>query len=803
MIQNYFKIAWRNLWRNKAFSAINVLGLAVGFACCLLITAFLWDELSYDTFPAKARDIYRVELNLNDKDYYSDVDVAVGQGIKNSFPEVLATTRLSKWSNVFLNNEDKKFKEFSLAMADANFFEMFSMPFAYGDAATALKEPNCIVLSKANAIKYFGTTDALGKTLQVNGAEGKPYRVTGILDELPGKLHFDFGIFISMPEHQRQTWSNVGSYTYLQLQPGADAKKLEAKFPQLVAKYVVPEVQKDMGVSLAEAQKSVNTVKFYLKPLSAIHLYSDNKDELQPNGSVKYLYIFGALAVFILLLACVNFNNLSTAGSIKRSKEVGIRKVMGSGQGSLVRQFLTESVLLSLLAFLLALVITYFSLPYFNQLAGKQISFAFFANYRLLLLSLLVVVAAGLLAGSYPAFFLSSFNIIRVLKSSTPTQPHSAQSLRSSLIVFQFTISIVLIICTIVVYNQLYYMQHKALGFDKSQAIIINDTHLLNNGEDAFKHQLLQDNRVADVTISRDVPVDLAGTDGTQAYVKKQTAHQSNADIHINKYHVDYDYLRTLGIAVVKGRDFSTSFSTDSTAILINETAVKDFGLQGTDPIGRTVVFSGQHEYHIIGVVKDFHYTSIKQKIAPLLIMLGHNYGAMIVKVKATDMKDFIADTKKKWLAYNANGPFSYSFLNDRFASVYASEERTGKIFSLFAGISIVIAALGLFGLSAYTTRQRTKEIGVRKVLGATVEQVVLLLSKEFLYLVLIAFMIAIPVTWFAMNQWLKDFAYRVPIGWAAFLLAGVAALVIAFTTVSFQAVKAAIMNPVKSLTEL
>ena len=801
MIKNYFKIAWRNIVRNKAFSAINIFGLAVGFTCCLLISAFLYDELSFDKYPSHSKDIYRVELNVENRDFYSTVDVAVGEGINNAFPEVLASTRLMKWTSIFVKNDDKQFKEPILAFADSNFLGMFEIPLLQGDVNSALKAPNSIVLSKSAAIKYFGTENAIGKFLQVNNNGNVPYKVTGILAEIPGNLHFNFNIFLSMPDNAKgRTWSNVGTYTYLQLSPNADAKKLEAKLPQLVAEHVVPEVQRDMGVSLAEAQKSVNTFKFYLKPISTIHLYSDNKDEVGVNGSIKYVYTFAALAVFILLLACVNFTNLSTAGFVKRSKEVGIRKVMGSNKSPLIMQFLTESVMLAFLAFLFALSLVYILLPFFNQLSGKHISYLFFAGYQPLLISLATVFIAGVLAGIYPAFFLSSFNIISVLKSSSPTQPHSSRNLRGGLIVFQFAVSIALIICTIVVHNQLKYMQNKELGFDKTQTLIINDTQLLRNSEEAFKQQLLQDNKVVSATKSRDVPVISGGLDGTQAHLKEKIAKENNAEIHVTRYHVDYDYIKTLGMKIVKGRDFSTDFSTDSTAVVLNETAVKDFGLQNTDPIGKTIVTSGQHQFTIIGVVKDFHYASIKQKIAPLVMLLDKNSGGIMVKVKTVEIESFLANTKNQWKSYNADGPFSYSFLDEKFGSVYASEERTGQIFTLFASISIVIAALGLFGLSAYTTKQRTKEIGVRKVLGASIQQVVFLLSKEFLIMVGIALLIATPITWFAMHNWLQEFAYRIDISWTTFILAGVIALVIAFITVSFESIKAALMNPVKSL---
>ncbi|MGG9964119.1 ABC transporter permease [Ferruginibacter sp. SUN106] len=799
MIKNYFKIAVRNLLKNKVFASINIFGLAVGFTCCLLISGFLYSELSYDKFPKDAKDIYRVEINLENKDFYSGVDVAVGRGIKNAYPEVLDFARLIQRKDIFVKYENNQFKEEGIAFVDSNFLQLFSMPFVKGDVATALNQPNCVVISQQVAKKYFGTADPMGKLLVFNSNAANPFKVTGVIGELPGNLHFNFDFYISFKDNpNNQTWSNVGDYTYIKLKPGTDPKKLEAKFPELVAKYVVPEVQRDMGVSLAEAQKSVNTFVFYLKPIEKIHLYSANKDELSVNGSIKYVYIFAALALFIILLAAVNFTNLSTAASIKRSKEVGIRKVMGSDKKQLVLQFLSESLLLTFVAYVIALGFVYLSLPFFNTLAGKELVFSAFLNYKVILVSLAFVAIVGILAGTYPAFFLSSFNIISILKGKKNATPQSSRHLRSGLVVFQFAVSIALIISTIVVYRQLHFMQNKALGFDKTQALIINDGYLLGKNQQAFKEQIVKDSRVVSATLTRDVPVGSQGMDGTQAYAKDNADNETRSEIHINKYHVDYDYIKTLGMQMVSGRYFAPDYA-DSASVVLNEAAVKEFGFKG-DPLGKSIITSGQHELTIIGVVKDFHYTSVKDKIAPLVMVLGNNKGGLIVKIKTAGVEGLLSTLKNDWNSFSPNGPFSYNFIDDRFAAVYKSEERTGKIFSVFAIISIIIASLGLLGLSAFSIAQRTKEIGVRKVLGANVSQVVVLLAKDFLYMVLIAFIVAVPLTWFAMYKWLQEFAYRINIGWAVFVMAGGIAIAIALITVSFQAIKAAIANPVKSL---
>jgi len=799
MIKNYFKIALRNLSKNKVFSVINISGFAIGLTCFILITVFVVDELSYDKYPAQAENIYRVNLSVagnGDVAVYPLVDVAVGEGIKNAFPEVKASTRIFSVSD-FVKYDDKQFKEEHLAFADSNFLQLFSIPLVEGNTTNALVQPNSIVVSRSFAKKYFGNGEAVGQSITV-GTRNTIYKVTGVIDKVPANSHFHFDAFLSMSTfpNTNKTWSNLGYYTYLLLNKNTDPKKLEAKFPQLVAKYVVPEIQHDMGVSLAEAQKSVNTFRFSLAPLTDIHLRSNTKFELEPNGDIQYVYIFSILALFILLLACVNFTNLSTARAIKRAREVGIRKVMGSVKKQLIVQFLSESVLFTFFSMLLSYVLIFLLLPYFNQLANKNISFDFFLNYKLILAVLLVSFIAGILAGIYPAFFLSSFNTIRVLKGAS-MQGSQKKPLRSSLIVFQFFVSTALIIATVIIYQQLHYIQNKKLGYDKDKVLFLPDARLLGKDQTAFKQQLLQDNRVVSASISRSIPGGQI-MDGTEIYPKNENS--NGTEIHASISHVDYDYLHTLGIQILKGRNFSKDFPTDSSGIVINEAAVQQLGWTNENAVGKTIVRSGQEEFKVVGVVADFNYASLKQKVAPLMMMLGRNFGGLIIKINTRDVKGFLADLKKQWNSFNPAGPLEYNFLDEKFAALYASEQRTKQIFSAFAILAIIIASLGLFGLSAFVIEQRAREIGIRKVLGASVQQVLLLVSKEFLLLVGIAFIISVPVTWWAMHEWLKDFAYRINIGTGVFVAAGLAAILIAFFTISFQAIKAAITNPVKSL---
>jgi len=800
MLNNYYKVALRNLRRKRVFSLINILGLSIGLAACLLIAANVYDETHYDRYAARAKDIYRVDLGLtgNTTSGYPMVDVAVGPGMTAVYPDIEAYTRMGHVGDQFVSYDDRMFKEQKMVFADSNFFRIFTVPFLEGDPRTSLLPPNSLVVTRDFADKYFGTGPALGKTLQVQNYGA--CKITGVIDRIPDESHFHFDAFLSeSSQHFRQqTWTNVGLYTYLLLRPGADPKKLEARFPDLVAKYCVPEIAHDMGVPLSAAQSAVKTFVFSLTPLTDIHLHSDTKYELEANGSSRYVLIFAALAIFILLLACANFTNLSTAAAAGRGKEVGIRKVMGSLKIQLITQFIVESVLLTALSMVLAFFLVSLLLPWFNQVAGKHIPFSFFLGYPALIAAAALTIIVGVAAGVYPAFFLSSFNTIKVLKSGSAMTGSRRSLLRSSLVVFQFVVSIGLIVATLIVYRQLRYMQDKRLGFDQNQVIAIEDANLLGKNQDAFKQQLLQDRRVVNASISWSVPGSGA-MNGTEIY-PKQDGPKNGREIHTNIYDIDYDYVPTLGLQIVRGRNFSRDFPTDSTGVLINETEARDLGWGNTDPVGKTIIRSGQLEYKVIGVVRDFHYMSVKMKIAPLMMLLGNNYGGVIVKANTTDIGSFLADARQHWKTYNPGAPFSYYFLDDRFATMYLAEQRTGRLFTAFTIIAILIAGLGLFGLAAYMVEQRTREIGIRKVLGASVSSVLLLVSKEFLLLVGVAFIIAVPVTWWAMSEWLHEFAYRTPVSWWIFPLAGAAALLIALFTISFQTTRAATSNPVDSL---
>jgi putative ABC transport system permease protein len=803
MFRNYFLIAGRNIMKNKIFSFINIFGLALGLTCCMLIASFLYDELSFDRYPLLAKQIYRVGLHVTGNGEvveYPGVDIAVGKGIKDAFPEVESFTRINSAATGFVRFGDIEFKEQHLAFVDPNLFRNFSIPLLAGQDNMALSAPNTVVITKAFAKKYFGNEQPIGKIL--NFTSQGLFKVTGLIDKIPDNSHFHFDAFLSLATIEPRlypTWSNVGWYTYLVLNKNADPKKLEARLPELVAVHVVPEIQHDMGVSLAEAQKSINNFIFFLQPLQDIHLHANSKYELESNGDIHYIYIFGALAFFILLLAGINFTNLSTAGSASRSKEVGIRKVMGSLKIQLVSQFLGESILLSCFAALLAFFLVSILLPYFNQLSGKHITLQFFLHFWFILGLLGLVLLVGVLAGIYPAFFLSSVKTIPVLKGIVSEQPAKRGRFRQGLVVFQFAISTSLIIATIIVYQQLNFMQSKKLGYDKEQVLVIQDSRMLGSHEEAFRQQLLKDSSVLRASISWSLPAS-ADMGGTEIFGKGMAQQGNSKEIHTNIYNIDVDYLATLGIRLKSGRNFSPSFPTDSFGILINEAAVRELGWTGQDPLGKTIVRSGRKEYKVLGIVEDFHYASAKQAIAPLIMMLGNNSGSIIVKVRASNIPQFLTDLKNQWADFNTGGPLAFYFLDDHFAALYASEHKTGQIFTNFAIIAILVASLGLFGLSALSAIQRTKEIGIRKVLGASVQQVLYLLSREFMLIILVALLIAVPVTWWLMHRWLEDFAYRIRIPLWIFALAGLISIFVALLTVSFQSIRAAIANPVKSL---
>lgn len=806
MIKNYLKIALRNLRKNKIFSVINVLGLATGLACFLLIALYVMDELSYDRFFPNAHRIYRINSDIKLGTTNLHLPVAsdmMGELLKKDYPQVENYTRIYAFGgDKFIKKGNSYIDEENVAHVDSTFFDIFQLPVIEGDIKHALVEPNTVVIDESAAKKYFGTTDILGKTIEIKTDKNPFYKITAVVKDIPANAHFHFDFFFSM-KNVDYNWGQITShnfFTYIRLTPGTNYKAFEKNFDQYMDKYVLPYAKKFMNInSMDEFKKAGNNLQYSLIPLTDIHLHSDRSFELGTNGNIQYVYIFSAVALFILIIACINFMNLTTAHSANRAKEVGIRKVLGTEKKNLVTQFLFESTLTVFISLIIAIVIVYAVLPLFNNVASKQMTIAsLFTPYTLSFLIVLPFIV-GLLAGSYPAFYLSAFKPIEILKGKLKLGSKGG-GLRSVLVVFQFAVSIILIVGTIVVYKQLHYIQTKNIGFNKDQVLVVNSISSLNNNVAAFKNDVLQLPGVAGGTISGYLPV--SNTYRSDNTFSKESVMDVKNSMDIQNWSIDYDYIKTLGMQIIKGRNFSRDFGSDSNAIIINETVANILGY--ADPIGKFIYESqndgSTRQHTIIGVVKNFNFETLHQDVGPLAFKLGGGFGFGAFKVNTSNIQSLISQIQTKWKALTPGLPFSYNFLNESFDKMYRAEERVGKIAMAFSLLAIFIACLGLFGLATFIAEQRTKEIGIRKVLGASVQGIVQMLSKDFVKLVVIAFVVAAPLAWWAMHLWLQDFAYRINIQWWFFALAGFGALAIALVTISFQAIKAAIANPIKSL---
>lgn len=804
MLRNYFKIAFRNLWKNKGYSAINIFGLAAGLATCLLIILYVWDELSYDKFHEKADRIYRVNSDI--KFGGTDMKLTVssdpmGATLKRDYPQVEQFTRIYASEGSKLIKKGNEFiNEPRIAYVDSTFFDVFSFPLISGNPKTALNDPNTAVISETGAKKYFGSTDVVGKLIETN--EKTAFKITAVMKDMPANSHFIFDILLSMDNvnYQFGNYLSHNFTTYIVLQKGTDPAVINKFFPSILSKYVLPQAQAFMQIkTMDEFEKSGNRLEYRLMPVTKIHLYSDRFPELSPNGDIQNIYIFSAVALFILLIACINFMNLSTARSANRAKEVGIRKVLGTERKTLIWQFLTESTLVSFISLFIALGITLAILPFFNDVASKTLQFSNLFNTRFLPFLILIPLMVGLIAGSYPALYLSSFQPITVLKGKLASGFKKSR-LRSTLVVIQFATTIILIISTIIVYNQLNFIQNRKLGFNKEQVLIVDNTYALGQQADAFKEEIRKLSNVTNATMSSYLPVSNSSrSDNTYS---KEAVMDVNSGLNMQTWQIDEEYLATLGMELLNGRNFSKEFGTDSTSIIINETCA---GLLGyANPIGKDIYISDDGNkvvpLKIIGVVKNFHFESLRQNVGPLCFRLEKSIGNGIFKIKTNDVKSLVAGVESTWKKMAPGLPFSYRFLDDSFNSMYRAEQRMGKLAMGFAILAIIVASMGLFGLATYASEQRVKEIGIRKVLGASVANITQMLSKDFLKLILIAALIAFPIAGWAMYKWLQNFAYRIDIQWWVFLVAAVIALFIALLTISFQAIKAAVANPVKSL---
>jgi putative ABC transport system permease protein len=814
MFKNYLKIAWRNLMRNKVFSFINIFGLSVGLTCCILITLYIVHETSYDKYHKNGDRIYRIGTIFIDQgveEKGGNSSAPLGRMLQQEYPEIQSSARILSLfrddKTLFQSTEEGKLKSFyenQGYLADSNLFQLLTYNFKEGDPRTALMEPNSVVIHEEIAQKLFGKEPALNKVVRVSSSTNgdTTFRVTGVFSNPAGPSHIGAKFFMSFRGGRMDRFANDNPslqnnnmfYTYLLLKEGSDPKKLEEKFPEFI--------QRHLSEQLKETGKQR---KYYLTSLPGIYLSGIKHNTTTASGSKTTLFILGSIALLTLLIACINFMNLSTANSSKRAAEVGVRKVLGAEKNSLLGQFLGESLVMSIIALVFALVFTLLLLPVFQQVAGKALIITSQQQIWLCGLFLVLALVTGLLAGSYPAFYLSSFKPIKVLKGKF-TNSLAAVSLRKGLVVFQFIISIVLIVAAVVIANQMTFLRQKDLGFQKNQQIIIPlRTSTSKSSVQAFKNDVSNNTSIRSIGTSMAYPGIFNPQDWLM-YRQGQTMNNSK-QIYINL--VDNNFLQTLGVKLVAGRLFSADYAADTlTSFVINEEAVKEYGFSSPqDAIGKWLAADWDGEqvrFNIVGVVKDFHFKDLHESIEPFAFRFyndadaGFNY--MIAHASGSNIKQSLSTLEAIWKKLNPNEPFEYSFLDQDFQKNYEAESRQARLIDYFTIVAIIISCLGLFGLATFTAEQRTKEIGIRKVLGASIVSVVTLLSKDFLKLVLIAVVIASPLAWYAMNKWLQNFAYQTSITWQVFALTTITAIVIAFAAISFQAIKAAVSNPVKSL---
>ncbi len=799
MFRNYFNVAVRNILKHKFFSAINILGMTIGVTACLLLILYVSDELSYDRFHTNAERIYQV--GLHGKIAGQDIRTAntcppMAAALVSDIPEVESATRVTPYfGRPAVKYADKILTEEKVFFADSNFFEFFSFVLKEGDVKTALKEPNTVVLTEDIEKKYFGNEPGVGK-LMVIGNDNKTYKVTGIAANPPANSHFGFNMLISAESSdnlKRGIWLNNFMYTYYTLRSTATVDQVNRKFEDLVEKYIGPEIEKFMGTTLKQLKEQKGEFGYFSTKLTDIHLHATAQDGIELGGNMMYIYFFGAIGVFIIVIACINFMNLSTARSAGRAKEVGLRKTLGSLRGQMIGQFLAESTLYSLLAVVLAFVSCYFLLPYFNELSGKMLGMGVLGSPLILAALVILVVAVGLIAGSYPAFYLTSFSPVEVLKGKVRAGMKT-KGIRSSLVVFQFALSIFLIIFTMVVYQQIQFMQEKNLGIDKNNILVLQNTGRLGTNKDAFKNALSQQTGVVKMSYSNNT---FPGVNNTTIF----KAGGSDQDHIMGVYFADQDHQDVIRFEMKEGRYFSKDFPSDTTAIILNEAAVREFGF--TDPIGEEILYKNGgpaiERLKVIGVVKNFNFESFKTEVRPISIRFSKNSNNLLIRYEGNP-REVVASVEKIWKELSPSEPFEYVFLDENFDELFRAEQRMGNIFSIFSGLAIFIASLGLFALAAFTSEQRTKEIGIRKALGASVFGLTLLLSKEFTKLVVIAFVPAALGGWYVSRQWLSGFAYRIDVDPVILIISGLAAIVIAWLTVSYQSIKTASTNPVDSL---
>ena len=793
MFKNYLKIALRNLLKHKTYSFLNVIGLTIGMACCLLIFLFVRNELAFDRFHEHAERIYRVVCARQwDGNVLKGANspVPLGPALEQDFPEIENAVRFWRAFQPIISHQNNHFREGKFYFTDPAVFSMFSFTLLKGDPQTALMAPHTVVITAMQAQKYFGDGDPIGQTLAYRGYPGNgnlEFTVTGVLRDLPGNTHFDFDFLASLQgiETERNNWGSFKPiWTYVLLPENYPPEQLENKLPGFVDRYLRSRWSENVSLNL------------HLENLVDIHLYSSFSGGFKPNSDIVYIYLFSAIGFFILLIACINFMNLSTARSLTRMKEVGMRKVLGARRSQLAKQFMGEAIILCGLALLLAFALAEGLLPVFNSVAAQSLRIDYFSDLLVLPAFFGIALLVSLLSGSYPAIFLSAFRPVTAL--NTRALPGGASvRLRKGLVIFQFVISSILMIGTVVVYGQLDYVRSKNLGFEKEQVVVLP----YSGKEQPLITALLQHPNVVNASVSQRVPVNARNRDRRSILPEG-----SQQPIQVESYIIDSRFLETYGIKLAKGRNFSRVTPTDAGAFLVNETAVQEFAWSTPEAaIGKSIDWGpGQKKGRVIGVVKDFYLASLHTKIAPLVLQMLPEESwwrtFITVRIRPQNISQTLAFLEKTWKNFNQEGAYEYFFIDESYEELHRADERFGQLFGYFATLAIFIACLGLFGLAAFTAEQRTKEVGIRKVLGASVANVTALLSKDFVKLVLLANVIAWPIAWYAMHKWLQDFAYRIELGWWVFALSGGMMLVIALLTVSTQAIKAALANPVKSL---
>ncbi len=802
MLKNFFITTVRNLLRNKAYLIINVLGLAIGLTSFIFISLYVLNELSYDRFHSKSERIFRVKVKGQMSGQVLDQAVTaapMAAAMIADYPEVEQTVRIARFGAWLVRYKEKGFNEDNMLFADSSFFDVFDFKLLRGNPQKALLHPKSVVLTETTARRYFGDEDPMGKTLSVE-SDTVFYTVTGIMQDVPVNSHMHFDMMASLNtlgESKNKYWVSHNYYTYIVLKKGADVPAFEKRMDEMVVKYVGPQLKQIIGISLQDFKKAGSFFGYQLQPLTDIHLKSNIQVELEANGKMAYVRIFSIIAILILLVAIINFVNLATAKSSARAKEVGIRKTLGSTRLALIYQFLGESVVLAFIAAFTAGILVALLTPGFYALVGTRLSVSLFSGISGIFLLIALALVVGIIAGIYPAFVLASFKPITVLKGSA-RKGAKPGLLRSVLVVTQFIISITIIIGTIVIYRQLNYMQNKDLGFDKEQLVIVRRPDALKKKIESFKQELLTNPNISGVANASSIP---GRTHSNNGFLKEDDPQKNTFLLMQNR--VSFEYAQVLGLKLVEGRLFSREYGTDSTAIIINETAAKALGL--TSPLGKNILEPGNQQFikrPIIGVVKDFNLESLHNKIAPacLTIMYGNQEGYMLIRLKTKNIKETIGFIEDKWKSYTASQPFQYFFFDEDYQNLYKSEAKSGQIFIIFACLAIFIACLGLLGLITYTATVRTKEIGIRKVLGAGIPGIVGMLSTEVIRLIFIATFIAWPIAWFATNSWLENFADRIEVGPFVYVFATLIALFIGLVSISFQAIKAAMANPVNAL---